>query len=144
VSIVRENYYAPLWTLLSAGNAFVTKSRKVRLLQDMEDGELPAIFMAVGDQPTTPSKNSPAKYRLGAKVFLYAKNPDQETSADMQLNALADALEAAIEPGPGTGSQILGRDDIELVAIEGKVEVFAAPNGTRAAAIVPIEIHVFG
>ncbi len=144
MSIVRENYYAPLWTLVKESAAFKTASRRVRLLQDMEDGELPAVFMSVNHQPTEPSINSPAKYKLGALVYLYCANPSQEIAADIALNGLVDALEAALAPAPGQGSQNLGRDDVQGAWMAGTVEIYPAPNGTRAAAIVPIEIHVFG
>jgi hypothetical protein len=148
MSIIRENYYAPLFALVAASATFKIASRRVRLMETMEDSELPAIFMSVDHQPTTPSINEPAKYKLGAKVFLYCAVPDTaadtKTSAAVALNGLIDALEAALEPAPGFGSQNLGRDDVQGAWISGDVEVFDAPNGTRAAAIVPIQIHVFG
>jgi hypothetical protein len=144
MSIVRETYYATLWALVQASSSFVTKSRRVRLLQDMEDAELPAVFLSVNHQPTTPSINSPAKYQLGALVYLYCANPSQEIAADIALNGLVDALEAALAPAPGQGSQSLGRDDVQGAWLSGTVEIYPAPNGARAAAIVPIEIHVFG
>lgn len=144
MSISRETYYAPLWALVQAAATFKTASRRVRLLQDMEDSELPAVFLSVDHQPTEPSINAPAKYKLGAKAYLYCANPDQETAADIALNGLIDALEAVLAPAPGYGSQNLGRDDVQGAWISGTVEIYPAPNGARAAAIVPIEIHVFG
>jgi hypothetical protein len=144
MSITRETYYATLWALVQSSSSFVTKSRRVRLLQDMEDSELPAVFLSVNHQPTEPSINSPAKYKLGALVYLYCANPTQEIAADIALNGLVDALETALAPAPGQGSQNLGRDDVQGAWLSGTVEIYPAPNGTRAAAIVPIEIHVFG
>jgi hypothetical protein len=142
-AIVRETYYAALFALLESvvtTPALVTIGRKVRVLDGMNDGELPALFMAVGKQPTT-RQQSIAKHRLEAHVFLYAANPDQNTTADMVLNGLIDAVEAALEPSPGFTNQTLG-GVVSHCWIEGDTEVFAGPLGTRAAAIVPVVMVV--
>lgn len=143
-AIVRETYYEALFTLISGLTltpALATTGRRVRLLQDMEDAELPALFMAVGDQPTERSFPDEPIHKLEAKVFLFCANPSEETSADIFLNEMIDALEAAIEPPPALGPQTLG-GLVHYCWITGRTEVFQAPNGTRAAAIVPVEMLV--
>jgi hypothetical protein len=143
-AITRETYYGALWTLLkgvSLTPAIQTFDRRVRLLQDLEDGELPALFLAVGHQPTERDFPNEPRHKLGAKVFLYCANPDQHTSADIFLNQMIDAVEAAIEPIVPLEPQTLG-GLAHYAWIAGTTEVFQAPNGTRAAAIVPIEMLV--
>lgn len=143
-AIIRETYYAALFTLLSTlkTNATVTTcDRRVRLIEEMQPAELPALFMAVGKQRTVQSKNQEPKRWLGATVFLYAANPDQHTSADVALNGLLDALEAVIVPSDAFVTQTLG-GLVHSCWIEGETEVFPGPYGERAAAIVPIEMLI--
>lgn len=140
-AIIRETYYAPLFALLQGAANFKTAERRVRHLETMDDGELPALFMAVGHQPVERDTKAWPKRKLLATVFLYCANPDAHISADIALNALLDAVEAALEPAPGQEMQTLG-NLVSHCWIKGEVEVFAGWDGVRAAAIVPIEIMV--
>jgi hypothetical protein len=142
-AITRETYYGALFRHLEIvlGAQFVTIDRRVKLMEEMAAGELPALFMAVGHQKTQQSLKQEPIRDLAATVFLYAANPSQTVSADMELNRLVDALEAAIAPAPAFTVQTLG-GIVHYCRIEGTTEVFPGPNGERAAAIVPIQMRV--
>ena len=142
----RERYYAAVYSRLMGlklGGLVKTASRKVRLLEDMQPAELPALFFSVGKQKMKWGYNEPPIHTLGATVYLYAANPNGTVSADMVLNGLLDAAQAALKPDPGWGTQTLGGSVHAVwMAKDGDVEVFAGPNGERAAAIVPIDIEI--
>lgn len=144
MSFNRETYYAPLFSLLSGitmAPALVTISRRAQVITSMNPAQLPALFMQVGSQEIKQRRGFPAVHILTAEVFLYAANPDRNTAADMALNAMIDAVEAALAPDPVTNVFTLGKT-VSHCWIEGTVEVLPAPLGERAAAIVPIHMLV--
>ncbi len=143
-AITREIYYEALFSLLQglkANGAVIIADRRVRLMEEMQTAELPALFMSVGHQKTEQSLKQEPKRWLNATIYLYCANPDQHTSADVALNGLIDALEATVTPPPPYETQTLG-GLVHSCWIEGETEVFAGPNGERAAAIVPIRMLV--
>lgn len=142
--MTRETYYAALFALLQslqAGGAVQTADRRVRFLNEMGAAELPALFMAVDRQTLQQRRGQPPRHQLGARVFLYAANPDRHTAAGIALNGLLDALEAALAPPAGAGVQTLG-GLVSHAWIEGPVEVFEGPQGERSAAIVTVQMLV--
>ncbi len=140
--MTRETYYAALFALLGAAQtsgAVVTCDRRLRFLADMNAAELPALFMAVDRQLIAQRRGLPPRHTLGAKVYLYAANPDRHTAAGIALNALIDAIEAALAPPAGADAQSLG-GLVSHAWIEGPVEVFEAVEGERAAAILTVQM----
>jgi len=139
----REAAYAALFSLLSglktAGTVKIA-DRRVKLLSQMNGPELPALFMAVDHQGIKPSASRPVIRTYGAKVYLYAANPDKHTSADIALNGLIDAVEAILLAPPGQ-TQTLG-GVVAHAWIEGTIEIFPGALGERAAAIIPIQMLV--
>jgi len=141
-ALVRETYYRGLWALLQGvvtSPAIATYDRRLRAMERMGDGELPALFMVVGKQVTERKSALPVR-RLGAEIFLIVANPDTKTASDIALNGMIDAVEAALDPG-ALALQTLG-GLVSHCWIEGDTEIFSAPNGTRAAAIVPVMMEV--
>lgn len=140
----RETRYGALFDLLqSLKEAGLVKvcDRRVRLLEEMPASELPALFMSVDNQKTEQREGAPPKRTLGAKVYLYAANPDRHTAAGIALNGLLDVVEDILKPAPGDRTQTLG-DTVSHAWIEGTTEVFEGPQGERAAAILPIVMLV--
>ena len=138
----RETAYSALFQLLQtlkASGRFKTCERKLRLLDDMKPPEVPALFMGVDHQKVRAREGAPPLRTLGAKLFLYAANPDKHTSAAIVLNGLIDAVEAALAPSPAFPAQTLG-GAVRHAWIEGEIEVFEGVLGERAAAIVPIQM----
>ena len=144
MSIVRETYYGALFALLQSlqtGSTVQTCDRRVRFLHEMGAAELPALFMAVDRQQLIQRRGQPARHQLGARLFVYAANPDRHTAAGIALNGLLDALEAALAPPAGAEMQTLG-GLVSHAWIEGPIEVFEAPQGERSAAIVTVQMLV--
>lgn len=142
----RDSYYQALFALLqglkSQGVVKVC-DRRLRFLDEMSASELPALFMAVDHQQTTQQRGLPPRRTLGAKVFLYAANPDRHTPAGVQLNGLIDAVEQALAPDSravnGENVQTLG-GSVSHAWIEGAIEVFEGPQGQKAAAILSVQM----
>jgi hypothetical protein len=142
--MTRETYYTALFALLQSlqtAGTVQTADRRVRFLNEMGAAELPALFMAVDRQTLQQRRGLPPRHQLGARVFLYAANPDRHTAAGIALNGLLDALEAAIAPPAGADVQTLG-GLVSHAWIEGPVEVFEGPQGERSAAIVTVQMLV--
>ncbi len=142
--MTRETCYGALFALLQGlqtAGAVATADRRVRFLTEMSAAELPALFMAVDRQTTQQRRGQPPRHQLGARVFLYAANPDRHTAAGIVLNGLIDALEAKLAPPGGSDVQTLG-GLVSHAWIEGPIEVFEAPQGERSAAIVTIQMLI--
>jgi len=135
----RESIYSALFALVSGAAPFVTTSRRVQLINTMQPSQLPALFQQQVGEDTQQVKGIPPKYRLSVELAIYAFNPDQNGAASPQLNALIDAVEAALAPDPATGVQTLG-GLVSHCFINGKTEIFEGDLGNRAAAVVPIDI----
>jgi hypothetical protein len=139
----REAAYSALFELLTSlqtQGLVKTCDRKVRAIDDMNEPELPALFMAVHDQEAEVRDNFPPMRTWGAYVYLYTSNPDPNTPAGIALNNLLDAVEAALSPG-WRDEQTLG-GLVDRCRIEGTIEIFEGLLGQRAAAIVPVKMLV--
>jgi hypothetical protein len=140
----REAAYGALFGLLGllrTAGAVKVCDRKVKAIDDVNAGELPALFMGVSHQTVKPRQGMPAAHALKALVYLYAANPDKHTAAGVQLNGLLDAVERTLAPAPGEETQTLG-GIVYHAWIEGEIEVFEGVLGERAAAIVPVVMLV--
>lgn len=144
MSFTRETYYEALFAFLQTlgpvaggGNGtFAVVDRRVILLEKAKNGELPALYMSVGNQKTEQLRGVPPKRSLSAMVYLYALNTDRHLSAGIALNGLIDALEQAIDPFPATVQTLGGI--VSHCWIEGETEIFEGPLGEKAAAIARI------
>lgn len=138
----RETAYAALFARLQglkAAGIVKTCDRRVRFLEEMATSELPALFMAVSHQQTAQQAGLPPKRSLSAKLYLYAANPDRHRPAGVILNALLDAVEAALSPP--AGAEFLTLDGLVRHAwIDGPIEVFEGPQGERAAAVLTVSM----
>ncbi len=137
----REACYAALFGVLqglkTAGTVALA-DRRLRLLAEVNNGELPALFLQVDRQTTVQKAGTPPRRTLHALVYLYAANPDPASPASTQLNGLIDAVEAVLLPG-WQQVQTLG-GVVAHAWIEGAIEVYEAPKGQRAAAVIPVAL----
>ncbi len=131
----REPIYAALFALVSAAAPFVTASRRVRLLNEVQPSQLPALFMQQMGENALANRFAPGKYTLRVDLALYAQSTDANASAAPQLNALVDAVEAAITAQPQTLGGLASH-----CSVAGDIVYFEGTLGTRAGAIVPVEI----
>ena len=142
-AITRETYYGALWTLLrgiDASPVIRLFDRRLRAVERLPDAELPALFMIVGKQDTVWKGKLP-QHKLTAEIVLACANPDPHTAADIVMNALVDAVEAALDPGPGLEWETLG-GLVSQCRIEGEAEFFPGPNSTRAYAALTIAMMI--
>ncbi len=135
----RESIYSALFALVSESAPFVTKSRRFRLVTTMQSSELPALFQTQSGEDTQQVRGIPPKYTLKVDITIYAFNPDTNGPATPQLNALVDAVEAALSPSPVTGVQTLG-GLVSHCFISGRTDYFDGVLGNQAIAVMPIEI----
>ncbi len=142
--MTRETYYTALFAMLQGlhtAGTVATADRRVRFLNEMSAAELPALFMAVDRQTLQQRRGQPPRHQLGARIYLYAANPDRYTAAGIALNGLIDAVEATLAPADGSDVQTLG-GLVSHAWIEGPIEVFEAPQGERSAAIVTVQMLI--
>ena len=139
MNVSRETMYAALFALVSSAAPFVTVGRRFRLITEMQPSELPALFQTQVGEDMQQIRGIPPKCRLNVDLTIYAFNPDPAASASPQLNALIDAVEAALKPNIVTGVQSLG-GLVSHCFISGKTEIFEGGLGNRAAAVIPVEI----
>ena len=144
-----ETVYAPLFafvqSLLNSANPpgpFVIVDRRVLDLDEMEDAQLPALFMAVGDTDTEWPNYAQDKNILEAKIFLYAANAAPDIPADIVVNGLIKTLRTALVPPTGYDMPPALEGVVAWCRIEGKTEIFSTVRSTRAAAIVPVKMLV--
>ena len=139
--MTREDCYAALFACLAGlvqSGTVRMASRRLQNLNDLGPAQMPALFLTVGDQLVQPKHGMPPRRRLTAYCYLYAYNPDAAAAAGIQLNALIDAVEQALAPGPGQAQTLGGV--VEHCWIEGDCPVHEAPKGQKAAALIPIHM----
>ena len=139
MNVNREAIYSALFTLVSGAADFVTTGRRIQIITQMQPSQLPALFQQQVSEDTQQVNGIPPKYTLRVDIAIYALNPDQTQAATPQLNALIDAVEAALAPSPVTGRQTLG-GLVSHCFINGKTDIFEGDLGNKAAAVLPIEI----
>ena len=139
MNVSREAIYSALFTLVSGAADFVTTGRRIQIITQMQPSQLPALFQQQVSEDTQQVNGIPPKYTLRVDIAIYALNPDQTQAATPQLNALIDAVEAALAPSPATGRQTLG-GLVSHCFINGKTDIFEGDLGNKAAAVLPIEI----
>lgn len=139
---MRDAPYLALFALLSdlkTQGAVGVCGRRVRLLDEMAAAELPALFVGVDHQHVEYPDDIQSRLTLRAKVYLYAACTDRHASAGAALNALIDAVDAALAPAPGEPFQTLG-GLVRSARIEGEIEVYEAIKSVRAAAILTVSM----
>ncbi len=135
----RETIYTALFALVSGAASFATASRRFRLITEVPVGQMPALYMSQAGETVARSRVAPPRYTMRVDVALYAQNPDASQSAAPQLNALIDAVEAALQPPvPGTDQTLGGL--VSHCYLCGEIELFEGSLGNRAGAVIPIEI----
>jgi hypothetical protein len=139
--MMRETAYGALFNVLLTlkGGAFTTVDRKLRMLEEVNPPEFPALFMRVGNQKQVARPGFPPKRTLGALIIVYALSNDAKVSSGPALNGLIDAVEAVLAPPPIQVQQTLG-GIVSHAWIEGTIEVWEAIKTQRAAAMIPVNI----
>ena len=106
----REAIAAALFSTVSAAYAWgSTPSRRLKLWADVPATQRPALFMQEASPQSYVWTAQPnPKRTYGAKLFVYVDTHDQNAIGSQTLNAIMDAIDAALAPPPGFLKQTLG------------------------------------
>lgn len=140
---IREPAWLALFALLESvavAPGVVTFSRRLRHWSEVGPAEQPAVFMTQTKNPYTQRAGLPAKLELNGEVVVYVLAPeDGKTSPDSQMNAILDAIDAALKPSPVDGKQTLG-GAVAHAWISGAIETAGGLLGPQAVAVIPVSI----
>jgi hypothetical protein len=140
--MTRETIYAALFAKWRNLPGVVTLSRRLKHWSDAPVNEQPAVFQVQRHENPSTVRGMPTKWTLAADLYVYVNtgNDTDEAPAPV-LNAILDAIEAAIAPDITDGFQTLG-NLVSHCWISGPIETDEGTLGAQAVAIVPIEILV--
>jgi hypothetical protein len=140
----RETYMTALFGLVAAVANFQTTGRRVVLPRAMSDAAKPALFLVDADETYAYTAQA-QKVTLRADAWIYtASGLDPNVTPAAELNAILDALDAAVAP---TGADLpLNRLTlgglVEHCRIAGRVLKDAGDVTGLGLAIVPIEMLI--
>jgi hypothetical protein len=140
----REQAFTALFALLQslAPSPATIVQRKFVYLEDVSGAaQCPMVILTTADETITERQNLPPVRKVGAEIFVYVWNPNKSVSAAPQLNNLIDAIFVALAPKPGFETQTLG-DVVDRAWIEGRIAKYEAPDNTKAAALIPVQMLV--
>ena len=140
----RETIFSNLFDVLQGAYPWVTCSRRLQNLQDVQPEQFPAAFQMQGNQALDYKGDVPAVQTWEASWLLYSYSSDAAIAPSTPLNAMIDAVLAALAPVPGPVVRNTLGGTVEYAAAKGNIEVFEGVLGDRALAIVPIKILVPG
>ncbi len=139
--INRETIYAAVFDRVKDLAGLITTSRRSRHWNDVSAAEQPALFQEQRPETKKVEARFPAIHTLNVDLVLYVNvGNDPSAVPATQLNALIDAVEAALEPDPGKEEQTLG-GLVKRCRVSGTIEIADGMNmGPQAVAVIPVEI----
>lgn len=144
MSASRETIFANLFTILQGAYAWQTVSRKLKNVQDVAPEAFPAAYQLQGNQALQYQGGMPTKGTWEASWLLYSYSDNPNVPPSSGLNAMVDAVLAALKPADGPIVRNTLGGTVEYAAAEGNIEIFEGVLGDRAVAVVPIKILVPG
>ncbi len=106
--VTREAIYSALFALVSGAYAWNSApSRRLKLWSDVPPEARPTLFQFEGDEESdewTGAGDLQLVRTLTCKLFVYINAKDPSVVGASQLNAISDALDAALAP---TGADIM-------------------------------------
>lgn len=137
----REPIYAALFAKLATVAGIVTSSRRLVHWSDVPAISQPALFQTQKSEKQEQRRGLPAKVTLQCEIYLYVNSGnDMSVAPAQQMNALMDAIEAALAPGID-GVQTLG-NTVHHCWIEGEIITDEGALGAQAVSIIPVNILV--
>ena len=134
-----EALFSLLQTIAAEQTPIVTVTRILQTLEKTNETDLPRWTLTVGPQSVEQRSGLPPKRTLDARLHIYVSNPQNATvPAGSQLNNLIETIESALEDPDYSRNTLSGA--VYWSRVEGQIEIFEAPRGQRAAAIVPIRM----
>ena len=131
----REAIYSALFNLVTAAPGLTTTSRTLRHWDSVGPGEMPALFLAQGNQTAIAMTHQPTRWLLDSIVWIYVST-DGESSPGAALNPIVDVITAALDEAfPGQPETLGGL--VEYARIEGTIETFEGTLGTLLVCRIP-------
>ncbi|HUC62653.1 MAG TPA: hypothetical protein VMF53_11935 [Alphaproteobacteria bacterium] len=137
----RETIYAALFALVSSLPGVAFASRRLKHWSDVAPALQPALFMVQKREQPKEARGLPTHWTFTVDLYLYANSGADPNAIPAQaLNALIDALEAALAPDPVSGVQTLGGLVTHAWLDPSGIETDEGVLGDQAVAIVPVQI----
>ncbi len=138
--INREPIYAALFAKFAAIPGIKTRSRRLKHWTDVPPSNQPALFQTQITETADKRPGIPTKWTLRAEIYVYVNaGKDPHAIPATAINAVLDAVEAALQPEPCEEEQTLG-GLVQRCWISGTIETDEGALGEQSVAIVPIEI----
>ena len=140
---MREAIYAALFSLLSSAASFRTATRRIKDYSDVDQATQPALLQVELGERWNARTGAPPVVTLAARLFLYCESNDPAAPVSTQMNALLDAVTAALLPPllpHGSFRQTLG-GLVQHAGIAGEVTIAEGLSG-QSEAVIPLEILV--
>jgi hypothetical protein len=142
----REQIYSALFAalqgaLLAPAGPFKTVSRRWQDPTQVSPADRPSLYQVQKDELIATGLNGlPLHARCSVDLVLYTAGDSEPNSVpSTELNALLDAVEAAIRSAtPGIAQSLGGK--VSHCRLEGKIEIVENLQGAMALAVVPVEI----
>lgn len=114
-------------------------ARTLRHWNDVAPEEMPALFLAQGDQtPTYVVNGQPPKWAIEARLYLYVTH-DGALSPGEVLNPILDTIIQAFNPNAiGVPQQLGGL--VQWARIDGAIETSEGTLGTIEVAQIPLRL----
>jgi hypothetical protein len=139
----REAIYAGLFALVGAAPGFRTATRRIKDYSDVDQATQPTLLQVELGEKWNARTGMPPVVTLSARLFLYCEENDPAEPVSTQMNALLDAVTAALAPPDlphGPFRQTLG-GLVQHAGISGEIAIAEGLSG-QSEAVIPIEILV--
>ena len=94
----REAIYGALFALVSSATAFITPTRRIKEYSDVDQATQPALLQVELGEKWNTRPGAPPVVTLAARLFVYCESNDPAAPVSAQINALLDAVTAALAP----------------------------------------------
>ena len=138
----REEIYEAVFQKLTGVAAFVTKSRRLRHIEEMDiNTEMPAVFQVQQDESWDGGRtNLPTKKVLNVEWWVYVGEPNTSAAPSSKLNPVLDAIDSVFgQDGGGLNVETLG-GLVFNAKVSGTIEIIEGVLGDRALAIIPVRV----
>lgn len=144
--INREAIFTKLFTTITQAaetvTKFKTKSRRVRLFNDVPAEKQPAIFQAEHAESYPPvGRGLPRIHDLKASIFIYFRSSDVSPGVTIQ-NALLDAIDQAMVPDNLQDNTLTLGGLVSHCWIEGDILKEPGDLDNQGLLLIPISIRV--
>jgi hypothetical protein len=138
MALDRNAIYDAVFGRLQSVSGSATVGRRLKHWDDVESSEMPAIFLAPGDQRADgDGPGLPSRWTVGLVAYLYVHD---ESDPSGLLSTMVDRIESALEDGRRGGQTVPGTlgglvSDCRVTSVETDEGIL----GDRAVARVHIE-----